>query len=1147
MTITRQALFLAGFVFCSLFLSVQTAHAQEIEPRSYLFVEVRDHVTGQALGDATVKVSNPDGKQLLNEKTYKEGTLHTSFHQQYDHHYDVQITKPGYLPYEQVFFSRYPSQKLVSLVDDLPTNEGGADYANIPPIKIALLKTPVTPAERRAAAVEDQKRQLLLAVKRGDAASVSKLLQGGVNANTTDAKGVPAIAWATFAGDPETIKSLLAAGASVRNKNSLARQALLIYLAEGTARGRYVRRGESSVAEKEWPALEADIVHRLIAAGADVNANDAYRGTVLNKAIVRVRYSRTPPETIKELIAAKANVNAPDEQGQMPLMLAAGSSDSELIKLLLKAGAKASINAKDKSGLTALLNAAGSYSDSSLAIVEVLIANGARVNEADEAGVTALMLVAKKASTGLIKTLLRAGANASTNVKDKQGQTALMYIANAFDQSGIALPAVRTLLAAGANVNESDANGQSALMFAAARYSNSTLSLVKLLIAAGADVNQVDATGQTALMLAAKTNSTEVVKALLKGGATASINAKDKNNGTALLGTLTQLSYAPAATIAALLAAGANVDDANAEGQTPLILAAQRNNLAVIKMLLEAHASINVRDKSGRTALMYIRPDGINPTSEIVQILLAAGAAVTNPDENGETPLMIAAGKEYNLPIVQALLETDAKVSIDAKDRSGMTALMHATCYAPDMVKALLAAGANVNEADRSGRTALMCAAEQWRDSALESVKTLIAAGANVNATDAKGRNVLLHMAKDRNSSPAMLKTLIAAGANFNLADEAGQTPLMYVAEWNTVEVLQVMIDAGASLEARDKKGNTALIYSLSGNYQVAPPMVKALIAAGVNINAADNSGMTPLMLAARGESAEVIKALLEAGAAVNAKDNQGQTALMLAASEYKYRDPTADVVNALIAAKADVNAINQYGQTALMLAAKTGYTNAVQLLLAAGAAVNAKDNLGQTALLFAADESRNATFNVIELLIAAKASVNDINKREQTALMLAAIRGGFESVTMLLKAGAAINVKDNEGLTPLMYAAWGGRAPAFDIVTALMKAGAKVNDVSQDGETALMLAARHSSPDVLQALLAAHASVNARTKKGQTPLMYVIEGYNDRKAESVKLLLKSGADVSIKDNKGQTALTMARKLGQEAIVKLLEEAQHRP
>ena len=118
MKILRPTFLFAGFVFCVLFLAADTAYAQLIVPRTYLFVEVRD-VTGQAVTEVTLKVSSADGKRALSVETNKEGVVTTEFPQENYHHYDVQVSKSGYLPYEQIFFSQYPNQT-ASLVEGLP-------------------------------------------------------------------------------------------------------------------------------------------------------------------------------------------------------------------------------------------------------------------------------------------------------------------------------------------------------------------------------------------------------------------------------------------------------------------------------------------------------------------------------------------------------------------------------------------------------------------------------------------------------------------------------------------------------------------------------------------------------------------------------------------------------------------------------------------------------------------------------------------------------------------------------------------------------------------------------------------------------------------------------------------------------------------
>jgi len=107
--------------------------------------------------------------------------------------------------------------------------------------------------------------------------------------------------------------------------------------------------------------------------------------------------------------------------------------------------------------------------------------------------------------------------------------------------------------------------------------------------------------------------------------------------------------------------------------------------------------------------------------------------------------------------------------------------------------------------------------------------------------------------------------------------------------------------------------------------------------------------------------------------------------------------------------------------------------------------------------------------------------------------------------------------------------------------------AGATVNAADKKGETVLMWAARiDSSAELLKALLEAGADVNAKNQAGQTALMYAVEGLEHVRAEKVRALLAAGADPRAGDNQGQTPLSLARKAGDAAVVKLLEEAEAR-
>lgn len=1195
MKIVRHPFVLASFICCSFLLLLDTARAQSIAPSSYLFVEVSDEA-GQAVEGATVKISSADGREVLKAATNKTGVMEKHIWQRSDHHYEVQISKPGYQTYEQVFFPKYSYTLTNAIVAGMPTLDDFKDSRS-PPIKIRLLKVPIPPNERQPTEAEERRRKFLLAARRGDAASLGSLLQASVKVDSVDAAGVPAIAWAAFAGDPAAIKLLLAAGANLRDKNTLSQQALLIYLAEGIARGRTTTTTRSDgkpLSEKDWVEIQEEIARRLIEAGAGLNVLDSYRGTVLTKAI-----SQSPQplstETIKALIAEGANVNAPDATGVTPLMAAAARDSQQLVPMLLAAGAKASINAKAKGGQTALLYATASWGNRDLRLerIKTLIAAGAKINEADEVGQTPLMLAAKTGDLDAVQALLHAGAIASSEVKTKEGQTTLIYALTGYGgaQAGDSTGAIiKALIAAGASVNDVDSHGRSALVYACgAQWYHSPLpEAVTHLITAGANVNAVDEDGQTALILAAQAESLATAEALLKAGATASIDVKDKKGRTALLHALSRTYVSVSPVALALISAGANVNVVDESGQTPLMFAVQQGSDQTIKMLLKAGASIDTEDQLGRTALDHARTRDAAGL-EIAKGLMAAGASPTAPNKSGQTPLMSASSKENNIKMVQMLLETDAKATINAKDGRGLTALIGAAAYGDaDAVKALLAAGANVNDSDRDGRTALMYTMERSSDSGVEIMRILIAAGANIHATDASGRTAMLHVSQNARSVSDRFKVLIAAGANVNTPDGNGQTPLMMVSGWYTEPQVRTLLDAGASINAKDKDGKTALLYAVSQDYATPAAVTKTLIAAGANVNEVTASGQTPLMLAAKQrDSLETIQVLLANGAVIDPKDKQGQNALMYAVSGN--RDSTPDsisaAVKALIAAKADVNNVDVTGLTPLMLAAKTRDLTTIQLLLNAGArtSINAKDKTGQAALLYATADYYGSAPEIVKTLVAAGADVNVADGRSQTPLILAAF-GHYDSspetVKTLIAAGANvnavdaskrtalmlassvkeykrvidtllasgakafINAKDEDGRTALMYAAYGNRETNINILETLIAAGAGVKVVDKRGVTPLMSAAETDILAGLTILLknGARASIDAKDKDGQTALMYAVRGAGQMRFEKVKLLLAAGADPKIQNHKGRTALMFARESGDEAVVKLLEE-----
>ncbi len=127
--------------------------------------------------------------------------------------------------------------------------------------------------------------------------------------------------------------------------------------------------------------------------------------------------------------------------------------------------------------------------------------------------------------------------------------------------------------------------------------------------------------------------------------------------------------------------------------------------------------------------------------------------------------------------------------------------------------------------------------------------------------------------------------------------------------------------------------------------------------------------------------------------------------------------------------------------------------------------------------------------------LIKAGADVNAKCEDGEPPLLKAIFSGHQECAIQLIKAGADVNAKDECGETALMYAAEEGQA---ECVAQLIKAGADVNAKDEEGKTALMYAAEEGYTECVEQLIEAGADVNAKDRFGETVLMYAAEGHTE-------------------------------------------------
>jgi len=236
--------------------------------------------------------------------------------------------------------------------------------------------------------------------------------------------------------------------------------------------------------------------------------------------------------------------------------------------------------------------------------------------------------------------------------------------------------------------------------------------------------------------------------------------------------------------------------------EEPIVLAAFQQDLEAVKQLAFSALDLNARDRNVRmTALEQAVENG---NVEIVRTLLLAGASVNVRNEGGRTPLMYLR-QSATADLVRELISAGAKVN--ARDESDGTALMNAAAFGGyPAVKELLDAGAKIDAKDADGKTALMFAAENDDP---QVTKLLIDAGADVRAKSEDGKSALMIAADD--GDPEVVKLLISFNANINDTDKDGWSPLMFAVNVTDEESVLALLNAGADLTLKNREGQTVL------------------------------------------------------------------------------------------------------------------------------------------------------------------------------------------------------------------------------------------------------------------------------------------------------------------------------------------------
>ncbi|CAH2286050.1 serine threonine- phosphatase 6 regulatory ankyrin repeat subunit B-like [Pelobates cultripes] len=397
-----------------------------------------------------------------------------------------------------------------------------------------------------------------------------------------------------------------------------------------------------------------------------------------------------------------------------------------------------------------------------------------------------------------------------------------------------------------------------------------------------------------------------------------------------------------------------------------------------------------------------------------------------------------------------------------------------------------------------SGLTPLMIAVKENR---LSIVERFLELGVNLSDRSSDNRTVL-HVAA-ANSKDEIVRLLLNKKADPNIpGGPKNQLPVHYAAlrPNGTVSVIQTLLKASHK-DARlvqDEDGCIPLFLAVdSGNLGICKELLS--VQPDVQLKATSKKhGDTALHACCRKRDVEVARLLVEYGAPIDGQNSDGQTPLHIVAAE-----GNETLLKFLHQCKANPNISDQMDRCPLHIAAERGHTTVVEIL------------------------TEKFRSNVLAR-----------TKDGSTLMHIASQCGHPETALAFLKKGVLLHMPNKSGAVCLHAAAKRGHTA---VVKALLQKGANVDARTKDNYTALHIAAENCKPQVVQTLLGFGAQVQLKGGKVQETPLHIAARVKDGE-KVVEMLLKSGADVNVEQEDGETAMHVAARHGNLKVLTALIE-----
>ncbi|EDP94874.1 ankyrin repeat domain-containing protein [Kordia algicida OT-1] len=395
---------------------------------------------------------------------------------------------------------------------------------------------------------------------------------------------------------------------------------------------------------------------------------------------------------------------------------------------------------------------------------------------------------------------------------------------------------------------------------------------------------------------------------------------------------------------------GNDVNKLTHDGRTYIFWAAYRNNLEMMRFLVEKGAKTDIIDSHGYSLVNFAAVTG-QLNTELYNLCLTYGANFsTDTNKQGANALLLVAPFAKNFEIIEYF--TSNGLSIKSTDAHGNGIFNYAAKGGNiTFLKSLVDKGIDYRKISKNNENAIIFASRGLRrkTNSLSTFKYLVSLGISANITTNEGETPL-HSLASKSKDIATFKFFIGEGVDANQVNKDGNTALLIAAYRNEETIVQYLISNTKNSNHQNKEGRSALANAV---YRNSPEIVALLLKNNADVTVVDKEGhnlgyyLLKNFESQKQDNFDKKLAMLQAkGFNLTKPQANGNTLYHLAID-----NENLDLIKYIKSLNVNVNQKNKEGITPLHLAVmKAKNTKIIKYLLSIGADKSQKTDFEETA-----------------------------------------------------------------------------------------------------------------------------------------------------------------------------------------------------